>query len=60
MGINTTSDIARDKAKELLTEVYKNLLIILEENNNETVFDSKYIDTVHEASLEVLKIKRKL
>jgi hypothetical protein len=60
MSIETTSEILRDKAKEYLAKAYENLLMVLEEEATENNFNSKYIDTLHEVSLEVLKLKRKL
>ncbi len=61
MGVTTTADTKKEEAKEHLSDAYKALLTVLDENTwGHSDFNKDYIDTIHEVALEILKLKRKL
>jgi hypothetical protein len=61
MSVITTSDGKIEKAKELMSEAYKELLLVfLDETNNNSAYKDEYIDEIHEVALQLLKLKRKL
>ena len=61
MSVNTTADEKIRRAKELLSEAYKELLIVLDEDTwGHDGFIEGYIDTVSEVAMEILKLKKKL
>lgn len=61
MSVTTKADEKRIKAKELISDAYKELLVFLDEETwGHNDFKDEYIDTVHEVACELLKLKRKL
>jgi hypothetical protein len=61
MSVITTADEKITQAKELISEAYKNLLVVLDEETwGHNDFIEGYIDTVQEVAMELLKLKRKL
>ena len=49
------------RAKELISEVYKELLVVLDEDTwGHKDFVDGYIENVQEVAVELLKLKRKL
>lgn len=61
MSVTTTADKKITEAKEKLSEAYKALLVVLDEDTwGHGEFTEEYIDTVQKVSAEILKWKRKL
>jgi hypothetical protein len=61
MSVTTTADEKIRNAKELISNAYKELLIVLDEETwGHNDFKEGYIDEVHEIAVELLKLKRKL
>ena len=61
MGVITTADEKIKKAKDLISEAYKELLIVLDEDTwGHDTFTEEYIDQVEEVTMTLLKLKRKL
>lgn len=61
MGVTTTADEKIRKAKELMSEAYKELLMVLDEDTwGHNEYREGYIDDVQEVAMELLKLKRKL
>lgn len=61
MGVRTAADEQIIEAKQKLSEAYKALLTVLDENTwGHSAFDQEYIDTVMEAANDIIKWKRKL
>lgn len=59
--MTTTADGKIRHAKELMSEAYKELLIVLDEDTwGHDEFKEGYIDEVQEVALEILKLKRRL
>jgi len=59
--MTTTADEKITKAKDLISDAYKELLIVLDEDTwGHKDFKDGYIDTVQEVAMELLKLKRKL
>ena len=61
MSVTTTADEKIRKAKELMAEAYKELLVVLDEETwGHNDFKAGYIDTVLEVTAALLKLKNKL
>lgn len=61
MGVTTTADEKIRKAKELMSEAYKELLMVLDEDTwGHNEYREGYIDEVQEVAMELLRLKRKL
>lgn len=61
MSVTTTADEKIRKAKDLISDAYKELLIVLVEDTwGHNEFREGYIDEVEEVAMELLKLKRKL
>ena len=61
MSVTTTADEKIREAKDKLTEAYKALLTVLDEDTwGHGEFKEGYMDTVQEVAMEILKWKRKL
>ena len=61
MSVTTTADEKIMKSKELISDAYKELLIVLDESTyGHDEYTEEYIQTVHEVAMELLKLKRKL
>lgn len=61
MSVETTADEKIRKAKELISEAYKELLIVLDDETwRHNEFKEGYIDEVQQVVMELLKLKRKL
>lgn len=61
MGVVTTADEKISRAKELMNEAYKELLICLnDETWGHNDFSSEYIDAIQEVAVELIRLKRKL
>lgn len=59
--MTTTADEKIRNAKDLISDAYKELLIVLDEDTwGHNEFIEGYIDTVQEVAMELLKLKRKL
>lgn len=57
----TTADEKIIKAKDLISDAYKELLIVLDEDTHGyDDFKKEYLNTIQEIALELLKLKRKL
>lgn len=61
MGVTTTADEKIRKAKDLISEAYKELLYVLDEDTwGSSDYRQDYLDTIQEVAMELLKIKRKI
>ncbi len=61
MGVTTTADIKLSNAKDKISEAYKELLEVLDEDTwGHDEFKDGFLDTVQEVAMELLKLKRKL
>ena len=61
MSVITTADEKIKKAKDLISEAYKELLIVLDEDTwGHDTFTEEYINQVEEVTMTLLKLKRKL
>lgn len=61
MSVTTTTDEKIQSAKDHLSIAYKELLIVLDEDTwGHNGLDELYINTIHEITIEILKLKRKL
>jgi hypothetical protein len=61
MSVITTADEHITKAKELISEAYKNLLVVLDEETwGHKDYNETFLDNVQEVAMELLKLKRKL
>ena len=60
MSVDTTADQKIRKAKALISEAYKELLVFLDEDTwGHANYDDLYIERIHEIASELLKLKRK-
>lgn len=61
MSVRTTADEKLERAKDLISEAYKELLSFLDKDTwgNDT-FKEEYLDQVQMVALKLLKLKRKL
>lgn len=61
MGVRTTADEKVTKAKELISEAYRELLVALDDDTyGHDDFKEDYTDLLQEVAMELLKLKRKL
>lgn len=61
MSVTTTADEKIRNAKELLSQAYKELLVVLDEDTwGHNDLKEDYVDTVQEVAVEILKLKRKI
>ncbi len=61
MSVTTTCDEKIKRVKELILEINRELLIVLDEDTwGHNDYNEQYMDTVMEVMVELLKIKRKL
>jgi hypothetical protein len=61
MSVTTTADEKISRAKELISDAYKELLIALNEDTwGHDDFNSEYIETIFKVSMKLLKLKSKL
>ena len=61
MSVTTTADVKIKRAKDLIAEAYKELLVVLDEDTwGNQDFDEEYLDVVQEVVMDLLKLKRKL
>jgi len=59
--MTTTADEKIMNAKDLLSQAYRELLIVLDENTwGHSDFNEEYIDKVSDIAMQLLKLKRKL
>jgi hypothetical protein len=61
MSVTTTADEKIARAKSLMSEAYKELLIVLDEDTwGHGEFREGYLDDIQDVAMELLKLKRKL
>jgi hypothetical protein len=61
MSVTTTADEKIRKAKECLSEAYKELLIVLDEDTwGHNDLKESYLEDIQMAVFEIMKIKKKL
>ncbi len=61
MSVTTTADEKIRKAKELMSEAYKELLVVLDEDTwGHSELRDDYLENVQTVVFELLKLKKKL
>lgn len=61
MSVTTTADDKIREAKENLSNAYKALMIVLDDDTwGHNEFREGYMDEVQEVAMDILKLKRKL